>query len=269
MIFEYEFMRRAFIVGILLALVVPCIGVTIVLKRMSMIGDALSHVSLAGVALGLIGGFNPILGATFACVFAAFGIDSIKKKFKKYSEVSVAIIMSTGIGLAGILSEYVPNVATFNSFLFGSIVAITDFELYLVIIISFIVLFSFIFFYKELFILAFDEQCAKFKGVKVGRINFVFTLLTAITVSIAARTVGALIVSSMMVIPVTCAIKVAKSYKQTVCFSILFDLFFTVFGLTVSYFLGLKPGGTIVIIGVLTLILILNIKVIDKSRVLH
>lgn len=259
-IFQYDFMRRAFIVGILLAIIVPCIGVIVVLKRLSMIGDALSHTSLAGVAAGLVLGINPVLGAFVMCIVAAFGIESIRKKIPKHSEMSIAIIMAAGIGLAGVLLGFVKNSANFNSFLFGSIVAISDFELALVVAISFFVLIEFIFLYKELFFVAFDEQCARLAGVPVWGINFIFTILTAATVSIAARTVGALIVSSMMVVPVACSMQFAKSYKQTVIFSVVFALLFTVTGLFVSYYARLKPGGTIVLTGVLFLVVILTIK---------
>lgn len=260
MIFEYEFMQRAFLVGIMLAVIIPCIGVVVVLKRLSMVGDALSHTSLAGVATGLIFDFNPILGAVAACTLAAFGIEAIRKKFPKYSELSIAVIMSAGIGLAGVLSGFVQNAQSFNSFLFGSIVAISDFELRLVAVISLLVLAAFIILYKELFAISFDEQSARLAGVPVRLVNFLFTLLTAVTVSVAARTVGALIVSSMMVVPVACAMQVAKSYRKTVLWSIGFALLFTLSGLFLSYYAGLKPGGTIVLCGVAVLLLILVFK---------
>ena len=119
---QYGFMQRAFITGILLAVIAPLIGITIVLKRMSMIGDALSHTSLAGVAAGLLLGVNPVAGAAAACVAASFGIEAIRRKLPRYSEMSISIIMSAGIGLAGVLSGFVKNSANFNSFLFGILV---------------------------------------------------------------------------------------------------------------------------------------------------
>ena len=196
MIFEYAFMRKAFAVGILLAIIVPCIGIIVVLKRLSMIGDALSHSSLAGIAAGLVFNINPILGAIIASLASAFSIEFIRKKLPKYSEMYIA----------------------------------------------------------------FDEEGARMVGIPVKAVNFIFTILTAFTVSIAARTVGALIVSSMMVVPVACAMKFAKSYKQTVLLSILFAVIFTIIGLSLSYYMGLKPGGTIVLCGVVFLILTLIIK---------
>lgn len=258
--FEYSFMRKAFVVGILLAIIVPCIGIIVVLKRLSMIGDALSHSSLAGIAAGLIFNINPVLGAVIASLIAAFSIEIIRKKLPKYSEMSIAIIMSAGIGLAGVLSGFVKDSTAFNSFLFGSIVAITDFELFMVIGISILVIIAFILLYKELMYIAFDEEGARMVGIPIKTVDFIFTILTAFTVSIAARTVGALIVSSMMVVPVACAMKFGQSYKQTVLFSILFAVIFTIIGLVLSYYVGLKPGGTIVLTGIVFLILSMIIK---------
>lgn len=256
-ILEYDFMRRAFVVGILLAVIIPCIGIIVVLKRLSMIGDALSHASLAGVAAGLILGVNPILGAMATSVAAALGIEAIRKKIPKFSEMSIAIMMSAGVGLAGVLSGFVKNAANFNSFLFGSIVSISDFEMALVTVISCVVMLAFLLLYKELFYISLDERSARLAGIPVKAINFIFTILTAVTVSVAARTVGALIVSSLMVIPVACAMQFAKSYRRTVIYSILFAVGFTISGLVISYYARLKPGGTIVLIGVLCLVLIL------------
>lgn len=252
--FQYAFMQKAFLVGILLAVIIPLIGVIVVLKRLSMVGDALSHTSLAGVALGLILGINPIIGAIVVCIFAAFSIEQIRKKFPRYAEISISIIMSVGIGLASILSGFIEDGAAFNSFLFGSIVAITDTEVALVLLVTVIVVTVFLLLYKELMFITFDEQGAVLAGVPVGKINFVVTLLTAITVSVAARSVGALMVSSLMVVPVACAMQIANSYKKTVIYSVLFAIGFTVVGLVLSYYFNLKPGGTIVLTGVVVLI---------------
>jgi zinc transport system permease protein len=255
--FEYTFMQRAFFVGILLAIIIPCIGIIVVLRRLSMIGDALSHVSLAGVTAGLIMGINPIVGSVVACVFAALSVEAIRKKIPQYGEVTIAIIMSAGVGLAGILSDFVKGSANFNSFLFGSIVAISPFEMWLVAAIACGVLLTFILLYKELFFIAFDERGARLAGVPVNSINVIFTIMTAVTISVAARTVGTLVVSSMMVIPVACAIQLGKSFKQALLLAISFDVLFTVIGLTLAYYAGLKPGGTIVLTGVFFLIMIL------------
>jgi zinc transport system permease protein len=253
-------MRRAFIVGIMLAVVIPCIGLVMVLRRLSMIGDALSHSSLAGVAAGLIAGINPVVGAGALCIAAALGIEAIRKRITKFAEMSIAIIMSAGVGLAGVLSGFVKNAANFNSFLFGSIVSISSFEMKLVTGVCCAVLLAFALMYKELFYIALDERGARLAGVPVRAVSFIFTILTAATVSVAARTVGALIVSSMMVVPVACALQVGSSYRRTVAAAVCFASAFTVAGLFVAYYARLKPGGAIVLLGVACLAAILAAK---------
>ena len=222
-ILQYGFMQRAFLVGILLAVITPCIGITIVLKRMSMIGDALSHSSLAGVVLGLILGVNPVAGAVVMCIVAALGIEAIRKKIPRYSEVAISIVMSAGIGLAGVL-----------------------------------------FFYRELFYIGFDENAARISGVSVRNINFLFTILTALTVSIASRTVGTLIVSSMLVVPVACGMQMAKSYKGTLICAIIVAVCTTIAGLFLSYYAGLKPGGMIVLLEVAWFVVVMTVKSFNK-----
>ena len=250
-IFQYAFMQRAFVVAAIIAVIAPCIGVSIVLKRLSAIGDATSHSALAGIAFGLLLGINPILGAVMFSIFAVIGIEVFRKSFGKYSEIATVVVMSA-------LSGFITNGSTnINSFLFGSIVAITDFELYLTIGLGIAVIITSILLYKELFFVTFDEEAAKLAGVPVGGINLVLMLLTAVTVSVASRIVGALMISSLLVIPVAAAMMIAKSYKQTIWWSIAFAEFFTVAGLFISYYLDLRPGGTIVLLGVVFLIVIM------------
>lgn len=254
--FDYVFMQNAFIAGFAIALVVPLIGVIVVLKRLSMIGDALSHGSLAGVAGGLIAGIDPIVGASIASISAALSIEIIRVKFVGYAELAIALVMSLGIGVAGILSGFVPNVANFNRFLFGSLVTISPHELIILLILAGIVLLLSVMFFRELFFVALDEHAARMAGVKVGAVNFLFVLMTALTVSIAARTVGALIVSSLMVIPVACALQLAGSYKQLIFISVGVAVVSSMFGLFLSYQFSLRPGATIVLVGLVILLFI-------------
>ena len=258
-IFEYGFMQRAFLVGILLAVITPLIGMTVVLKRMSMVGDALAHASLAGVAIGMLFGINPVAGAGGICVVAALAIP-------RYSENAIAIVMSAGIGLAGVLSGFVKNSANFNSFLFGSIVSISTAELLGVCAVSAAVLLLLILFRKELFYIGFDENAARISGVPVRKVNFLFTVLTACTVSIASRTVGTLIISSMLVVPVAFGMQMGNSYRMTVLWSVLAAVGTTILGLFISYYWGTKPGGTIVLLEVACFVAALGIKGKEMGR---
>ncbi|MCH5184793.1 MAG: metal ABC transporter permease [Oscillospiraceae bacterium] len=253
-IFNYEFMQRAFLVAVLISVIAPCIGVIIVLKRLSAVGDAASHSALAGVAFGLMIGINPVVGAVIFAFLGVMSIELFRRIFGKYAEISTAVTLSAGVGLTALFSGFVKNAANFNSFMFGSIVAISDFEVYLTVGLCAVVITVSATLYRELYYITFDEEAAQIAGVPVKRINFIFMLITAIAVSVASRTVGALMISSLMVIPVACSMIVARSYKQTFMYSIMFAFLFTVSGLFVSYYLDLRPGGSIVIIGVLVLI---------------
>lgn len=255
--FAYDFMIRAFAAAVLIGIISPCIGTTIVLKRLSAIGDATSHSALAGIAAGLMTGIHPVMGAIIFSILAVLGIELMRKSFKNYSEIATVIIMSAGIGLTALLSGFVGNTSDLNSFMFGSIVAITDFELGLTVALGIAVIAVTMLLYKELFYIAFDEDAAALAGIPVKRINVIVMLLTAVTVSVASRIVGALMISSLLVIPTACGMLVGKSYKSTVLSSILFAEFFTVTGLIASFYLDLRPGGSIVLLGVITLIILL------------
>ena len=258
--FEYVFMQRGILVGILLGAIIPLVGVTVVLKRLSMIGDALSHTSLAGVAGGMIAGINPVAGAIAACLGGALCVEGVRRHFKDQSELAVAIVMAAGIGLAGVLSGFVPNSSSFNSFMFGSILTVSEQEVQMIVAISVLAVAFCFFLRKELFLMSFDERHARCVGVPVSLINFGFVIAVALVVAVAARTVGSLIVSSMMVVPVACALQISRSWKQCCWYASTVGMLTSLGGLVVSYELGLKPGGTIVLLAVVTLLFIFLVK---------
>lgn len=256
--FQYDFMRRAFIAAVLIAVIAPCIGMIIVLKRISAVGEAAGHSALAGIAFGLLVGWDPLLGAVLFSLLAVGSIEFLRKRFHHYTDLAPMIVLSAGIGLTAVLSGLIKSGGTsLNSFMFGSIVAISDLELWMTVILSVIVAITSIILYKELFYITFDEEGAQIAGVPVRIVNLIFTILTALTVAAASRTVGALMVVSLLVLPVACAITIGKSYKGTFLWSILFAELFTVGGLILSYLLDLRPGGTIVLLGVAVLIIVM------------
>lgn len=259
-IFEYEFMQRAFIVGGMIAIILPCMGQVVLLKRLSMIGDTLSHSSLAGLTIGLALGFNPLLAAIIACVFAGLSIEVIRNRLKSYQEISTVIILAASIGLAGIFSSMVKNTNSISSYLFGSIVTISDEEFYLVIAVSAFVLISYSLLYKSLYLSIFDQKAASILGINIKFINFCVTFLSAIAISISAKTIGSLIVSSLLVLPSISAMQYTKTYKNTLIVSIIFSVIFVYLGLFISYALNLRPGSVIVLLSVIWLIISLIIK---------
>lgn len=257
---SYAFMQRAFLVGLVFAVILPALGLIMVLKRLSMVGDALSHISLAGVAAGLLMGINPIAGAVIVSIFAGLSIEWLRRRIAGYEELSIALIMSFGVGLAGVLSGFVPSAGSFHQYLFGSIVSITTGETVFILVLSVAVMLLYFYFYPELMIYAFDEERAKLMHVRRDVLSFVFTILTAVTVAVASKIIGALLVSSMMVIPVTCALRLSSSFKKTLLVAIAFAAAFVVTGLTLSYYYALRPGGTIVLVGILAVVLVFSLK---------
>jgi len=262
---NYEFMQRAFLVALCISVMTPMIGQVIVLRRMSTVGDALSHTGLAGVAIGLSIGINPVVGAFVMAVLAGLTLEIIRRKFAQYAELSVSITLSLGVGLAAVFSSFVSG-ASFYGFLFGSIVAISTTELITITVLTGFVAAVTCGLYRPLLHIAFDEESALTAGIPVKIINLVFTTLTAIVVAISARTVGALIVSSLMVIPVACAMQVSRGYKQNLILSILFAIIFTMAGLTLSFYYDLRPGGTIVLIAIATLVVLIIAQPLLKFR---
>ena len=223
-IFQMAFMQRALVIAIFISIVTPLIGNTIVLKRLSSIGDALSHAGLAGVAIGLCFSWSPVVSAIVFSVISALIIEYIRRGFPNYSEMATAIVLSFGVGVAAVFSGFIKNAASFNSFLFGSIVAVSTFELVVVVVLSIAVIIILVLLYRELFY------------------------------------VGALVISSLMVIPVACSMLISKSYKQNVIFSVIFAFIFTIAGLLITAVYDLKPGGTIVLIGIAFLIVLLLLR---------
>ena len=252
-------MRRALLAALCVSMMTPMIGQVIVLRRMSTVGDALSHTGLAGVAIGLALGFNPVAGAFITAIGAGLALELIRRRFARFAELSVSITLSLGVGLAAVFSGMAQGTG-FYGFLFGSIVAIGDVELRVIIGLSAVVVAVTLFLYRPLLHIAFDEESAIAAGIPVKVINLVFTLLTAVTVAISARTVGALIVSSLMVIPVACAMQVSKGYKQNLIYSVCFAFLFTIVGLVLSFYFDLRPGGAIVLTGIAVLMLLIIIR---------
>lgn len=264
-ILQYDFMKIAFIIGIVIALVCSSIGVFLVLKRFSMIGDTLSHISLSGVAIGMVAGIYPIYSAIIVSVVSAIGIEKLRKSYKEYSELVLSIFLAGGIGIASIIINMFSGKTTgIMSYLFGSIVLVSRTDMYLTILFGIAILLSMVFLYRKLFFIIFDEEGAKISGINTETVNEVFSVIVALTVTISMRIVGVLLVSSLIVLPVATSIQISRSFKQTILYSNIFSSISVVLGLLFSYYLDLSPGGTIVLISLFILILVLILKKIKK-----
>lgn len=266
-ILQYGFMQRALLAGIIVGVLCPLIGIFIVLRRMSLIGDSLSHVALAGIAAGILTGVYPLGMALVFSIGAALGIEKLRKSYENYAELSIAIILSAGIGVAVVLISLAKsfNVDLFG-YLFGSITTVLKEDLYLILLLGVFIILSIKFLFKELFYIAFDEQGATLAGIPVKAINLFFIVLIATTITLSMRIVGILLVSSLMVIPVATSLQIAKSFKNAMFLSIMFSEIAVILGIFISYYFEIASGGTIVLTSVLILIMVLMLKGIKSKK---
>jgi zinc transport system permease protein len=260
-VLQYGFFQRGLAAGILIAIIAPLIGIFLVLRRYSLIADTLSHVSLAGVAVGLLAGINPVVTALFTSGFAALAIERLRSTKKVYGETALSIFLSGGLALAVVLISVARgfNVNLFG-YLFGSIVTVKAADIVLISALGAVVLGLLIAFYKELVYISFDEEAARVSGVPVQAVNFVFILLTAITIALSIPIVGILLVSALIVVPVVTALQLKKSFTATLWYAEGFSIFSVISGIFVSYYYNLSPGGTIVLITLALFSLILALK---------
>lgn len=272
---QYEFLQNAFLTGLIIGVIAPLLGVFIVVRRLSLIADALSHVTLAGIAASLLlekkfmlfSGVNPLyMGMAFSVGGSLF-IEKLRSVYKHYQELAIPIILSGGIGLGVIFISLADGFNTdLFSYLFGSVSAVSRTDLWTIAIISILVIALVILLYKELFLLSFDEEYARATGIAAKTLHFIFIIMVALVIAASMRIVGILLVSSLMTLPVAASIRFAKGFKQTIFFSILFGEISVLGGLILSYYMDLAPGGTIVMIAVLILILAIWLKKRASTR---
>ncbi|MCC3373368.1 metal ABC transporter permease [Cohnella sp. REN36] len=250
-----EFFQRALIGGVLIAVTAPLMGLFLVLRRLAMIGDTLSHVSIAGVALGFLINVYPVaVGLVFA-IAASFGIEALRRKYRSFAELSIAIIMSGGIALASILftlgKGFNLNV---NSYLFGSIYTLDTTDLIVIGVVTAIVLAVVLLLKKELFLLTFDEDAASVSGLPVRYFNILISILTALVISASIKIVGALLVSALLTIPAACGLALARSFRQAVVIVVAIGEVAVIAGLWMAGLWNLAPGGTIVLLLIVILL---------------
>lgn len=272
---QYEFLQNAFLTGMIIGVIAPLLGVFIVVRRLSLIADALSHVTLAGIAASLLlekkfmflSGLNPLYMGMVFSVGGSLFIEKLRAVYKHYQELAIPIILSGGIGLGVIFISLADGFNTdLFSYLFGSVSAVSRTDLWTILIISILVIALVVLLYKELFLLSFDEEYARATGIAARVLHFIFIVMVALVIAASMRIVGILLVSSMMTLPVAASIRFAKGFKQTIFFSILFGEISVLGGLFLSYYLDLAPGGTIVIIAVLILVLAIWFKKRSATR---
>ena len=258
--FEFDFMRNAFMAGVVVSILCPIIGLFIVLRRNSMIGDTLSHSSFAGVAIGLVFGMNPIISAFLFTTICAVIIEFLRGYYKKYAELVMSIVLTLSLGIAIILISTGKANANVNSYLFGSILTVSKSDLLIIATSGIICLLILKVIYNKLIYITFDEEGAKTAGINVKFINYLFTILVGATISLSIRIMGILVISSIIVVPVATAMQLKKNFNKTLILSVLFGLIDILLGLFLSYHFDSAPGGTIALTSVIVLVITLILK---------
>ena len=248
--FSTPILFRALVVGILVSLCAALLGVSLVLKRYSMIGDGLSHVGFGALAIAAVMNWAPMAVAVPVVIAAAFLLLRISGSSKIKGDSAIALI-STGALAIGVMAVSLSGMnSDLDSYLFGSIYAISDEDVVISVVLALLVLILFVF-YTRIFAITFDESFARATGTKAGLYNMLIALLTAITIVVGMRMMGSMLISSLIIFPALCSMRVFKSFKAvTVCSAVISVVTF-IAGMVISYEFGTPGGASIVCVNIL------------------
>lgn len=244
---SYPFMMRAIVVGVLVALCSSLLGVSLVLKRYSMIGDGLSHVGFGALAIATATNWAPLTVSIPLVLAAAFFLLRLSEDSRIKGDSAIALI-STGslaIGVMVISMTSGMNIDVYN-YMFGSILAINSTDVILSVILSSVVLVLYLFFYSRIFAVTFDESFAKATGINAGMYNMLIALLTAVTIVLGMRLVGALLISSLIVFPAITSMRLFKSFRSVVISSAVISVVTFLTGIMASYIYATPAGASVV-----------------------
>ena len=248
-IFKQDFMIKALLSGVFIAIACSLLGVFLVLKNMSLIGDGLAHVSFAAIAIGLLVSDKPLIISIPLVIIASFIVLLMKEKAKIDADATIGLLSSTSIALGVIIASLAKgfNVDLF-SYLFGSILFINNSEVLISFLLATSIVVLIIVFYNDLFSLTFDENFASISGVKVKKINYLLSVFTSVTIVLGIRIVGTLLISSLIVFPSVSALQISRGFKETLIYSAIFSLIAVTIGIILSYIFNLPTGALIVLV---------------------
>lgn len=251
-IFEYQFLQNAFIASILASIVCGIMGVIIIEKKLVMMSGGIAHTSYGGVGLGYLIGFEPIIGAFLFSICAALGIGYIKRKSSTRSDVVIGLFWSLGMALGilfvALMPGYPPDL---SSYLFGSILSVTKANLYLMISLTFIVIFVIVLLFNDWKAYLFDEEFASIIGIKTVFLDYLLLVLIAMSVVVLIRVVGIILVIALLTAPAATAGILTSNLKKRMIYSVLLGNVFCIAGLWISYVINIASGAVIVIVSVI------------------
>lgn len=250
-IFNYDFMIRAIVAGLLIALTVPLMGSFLVARRYSLIADSLAHASLAGIGAGLLFGFSPLVVAIPVTILGSLILEYLRQNKRISGETSLAILMSGGLALAVVLANLAHGAnADFNTYLFGSIATTSWTDILILIIAAAMVVIFVMINYRGFMHIAFDEDGARIAGYKVSWLNYLLAAMTAVMVVLSLQIVGGLLISALLVIPVVTASRYTSSFRSTIIGAVIVALLSVLAGLFAAFYLGIAAGGAIVLVAI-------------------
>lgn len=257
----HGFIQRAFIAGSFISVLCSLLGVFLVLRRLSLIGDGLAHVTFGSVAVGLLLKTHPFYIALPIVMLSALGILKLAEKARLYGDAAIGIVSSIGIA-SGIIIASTANGFNIDlfSYLFGNILAINKTEVYISMVLSIVLIAVILFFYEDLLSLTFDEDTARVSGIRTGLINNVLVLLVALTVVLAMKVVGIMLISALLILPPVTALQMARGFKATLVISCLCGIFSVIAGITLSFIINLPAGATTVVVNFILFAVSFGIK---------
>ncbi|MEU8380304.1 metal ABC transporter permease [Streptosporangium sp. NPDC048865] len=268
-ILQFDFMQRALIAALLVGLAAPAIGTFMVQRRLALLGDGIGHVALTGVALGFLTGTAPVLTAVLVSILGAVAIELVRERGRTSGDVALALLFYGGIAGGVLLISLAPggSNATLTSYLFGSISSVAVEDVWVIGLLAVAVLGVVTVFGRELYVLCQDEEVAKASGLPVRFLSLLIAVTAALTVVIAMRVVGLLLVSALMVVPVATSQQLTRGFVSTMFLSMLFGMISTVGGLTSSFYIEVPPGAIIVIVALAGFVLALGLgRFVRRSR---
>lgn len=247
--FSYPFLARAFVGGALVSLCASLLGVSLVLKRYSMIGDGLSHVSFGALSIALAAGWSPLPVSIPVVILAAFFLLRITENGKIKSDAAVAMISASALAAGIIVTSLTTGMTTdVSSYMFGSILAMNRDDVRLSVVLSAVVICLFLFCYNKIFSVTFDENFAKASGVRVSLYNVVIAVLTAVTIVLGMRMMGAMLISSLIIFPALTSMRVFKSFRGVMLSSGILSVVCFCIGMVASYRFSTPAGASVVMV---------------------
>lgn len=266
-IFQYQFMIRAMLAGIVVSIIAPLIGFFLVVRRFSLLVDTLAHISLIGIAGGLLVNTSPLMGAVVASALAGIGMEKLRQNKRLFSESIMAIFLSGSLALTLVLFSLGSGLGvSILNYLFGNITTVSNGELWAITGVGLVVLLTVALYRKKLFLISYDEELAKVNGMNTSLYNYLLMALVGITVALSIRVVGALLIGALVVIPVVSAIQLGFGFGKTMIMSVIISLVSVIIGIYSSFYLNLPSSATIVVMLLMFFVTALIRKNYDGRR---